>query len=284
MRDLRAALAYLRSRPDRDPAGFGLFGVSRGGGTALVVAADDPGVWGVVTDGAFPTRGTMLAYILRWAEIYVSQPVLLALPARPGSYVFVGWAARVRSAEAARLPLSRLERAVARLAPRPWLMIHGAKDTYIGPEIARSLFARAGEPKEFWLVPVAKHNRCREVEPEAYAERIRHFFGRYAPRRALLEARSASPGPPARPEPPRSRRGPAAGGIRRRGSGRHRFRLTARNGSNRFRPIDLATRRLGTDRPTGVADRSPGPPGSRRGERPRPPDGPEPFRSRIDTG
>src|SRR5690606_24293332 len=31
-RDLGAALAYLRTRPDRDPAGFGLFGVSRGGG------------------------------------------------------------------------------------------------------------------------------------------------------------------------------------------------------------------------------------------------------------
>ena len=50
-----------------------------GGATALVVAADDPGVWGVVTDGAFPTRGTMIAYIQRWAEIYVSQPVLLAI-------------------------------------------------------------------------------------------------------------------------------------------------------------------------------------------------------------
>ena len=32
---------YLRSRPDRDPAGFGLFGVSRGGTTALLVAADE---------------------------------------------------------------------------------------------------------------------------------------------------------------------------------------------------------------------------------------------------
>ena len=74
--DLRAALAYLRSRPDHDEAGYGLFGVSRGGGTALVVAADDSRAWGVITDGAFPTRGTMLAYILRWAEIYVGSPFL----------------------------------------------------------------------------------------------------------------------------------------------------------------------------------------------------------------
>ena len=134
-------------------------------------------------------------------------------------------------------------------------MIHGAKDTYIGPEIARSLFARAGEPKEFWLVPLAKHNRCREVQPEAYAERIRHFFGRYAPRRALLVAKIRLPGPSRPPRAASPRRGPAAGGTRRRGSGRHRFRLTVRNGSNKFRPIDLSTPTSpGTD-----ADRSPGP-------------------------
>ena len=66
--DLEAALAYLRTRTDADPAGVGLFGVSRGGGTALCVAGRDPKVWGVVTDGAFPTRGTMLPYILRWGR------------------------------------------------------------------------------------------------------------------------------------------------------------------------------------------------------------------------
>jgi pimeloyl-ACP methyl ester carboxylesterase len=201
VRDLRAALAYLRSRPDRDPAGFGLFGVSRGGGTALVVAAEDPGVWGVVTDGAFPTRGTMNAYIRRWAQIYVSTGFYGHLPA--WIYTFVGWAARVRSQKRLSCRYPSIERAVSRLAPRPWLMIHGAKDTYIGPEIARSLFARAGDPKEFWLVPLAKHNRCREVQPEAYAERIQHFFGRYAPRRALSVVESASPGPPPFPGLPR---------------------------------------------------------------------------------
>ncbi len=73
-RDLHAALDYLRSRPDADPAGVALFGISRGGGVALCVAAERPAVWGVVTDGAFPTRGTMLAYILRWVEIYIRTP------------------------------------------------------------------------------------------------------------------------------------------------------------------------------------------------------------------
>ncbi len=38
VRDLRAVLAYLRTRADHDPAGVALFGISRGGATALVVA------------------------------------------------------------------------------------------------------------------------------------------------------------------------------------------------------------------------------------------------------
>jgi pimeloyl-ACP methyl ester carboxylesterase len=198
VRDLRAALDYLRSRPDRDPAGFGLFGVSRGGSTALLVAAQDPDVWGVVTDGAFPTRGTMLAYILRWAEIYVANPGFYrALPL--WIFRFLAWAGRVRSEKRLNCRFPDVERAVARLAPRPWLAIHGARDAYIGPEIARTLFAEAGEPKELWVVPEAKHNRCREVAPDEYAARLGAFLARFAPRRSLAEAGAPAADPA--PEP-----------------------------------------------------------------------------------
>jgi pimeloyl-ACP methyl ester carboxylesterase len=215
VRDLRAALAYLRRRADRDPAGVGLFGVSRGGGTALVVAAEDPGVWGVVTDGAFPTRGTMLAYIVRWAEIYVRNPLF-----REGIplwiYSYVGWVARVRSQSRLRCRFPSVERAAARLAPRPWLMIHGEKDAYIGPEIARRLFAEAREPKALWIVAEAKHNRCRELQPEVYAARVAEFFLRTAPRGAPV-ADQAAPVDLPMPYPHRSPVGaalaPIAGGV-----------------------------------------------------------------------
>jgi pimeloyl-ACP methyl ester carboxylesterase len=181
--DLRAALAYLRTRPDRDPAGVGVFGISRGGGTALVVAAGDPTIWGVATDGAFPTRGTMLAYILRWAEIYVgSKWAWRRMPM--WMFTFVGWTGRVVSQWASGRSYPSLERAVARLAPRPWLMIHGEKDAYIGPEIALDLFGYAREPKEAWIVPGAKHNRCREADPAAYRDRLAGFFRAWAPRRS----------------------------------------------------------------------------------------------------
>ena len=188
--DLRAAIEYLRSRPDHDPAGFGLFGVSRGGTTALLVAADVPSIWGVVTDGAFPTRGTMLAFILRWAEIFVGNRHLWKY--MPVSvFCFVGWAGRLRSERRLNCRFPDVERAVARLTPRPWLMIHGEKDSYIGPEIVMRLFDRARQPKESWIVPGAKHNRCREVEPEVYGSRIASFFRSNAPRRRLRATSSA---------------------------------------------------------------------------------------------
>lgn len=182
LRDLEAAIAYLRSRPDADPAGFGLFGVSRGGGTAICVAAQDRGAWGVITDGAFPTRGTMLAYIHRWAAIYVQSPwVWKILPNLP--FEFLGWSGRVRTEIKLGCRYPSVERAVARIAPRPWLAIHGQKDAYIGVAIAERFHRLAGEPKELWVVPGAKHNRCREKEPLAYAGRLLAFFERFAPRR-----------------------------------------------------------------------------------------------------
>lgn len=185
--DLKAAMEHLSARPDHDPAGFGLFGISRGGGAALCVASDEPRVWGVVTDGAFPTRGTMMAYIRRWAEIYVGDNFIWRNMAS-SLYAFAAWGGRVRSQYRLGRKYLNVERAVSRLAPRPWLAIHGEKDTYIGPEIARALFEHAREPKELWVVPNAKHNRCRDLEPDVYRLRIIDFFRRYAPRRLPVES------------------------------------------------------------------------------------------------
>ncbi len=193
VRDLRARLQMLRSRSDRDPAGFGLFGVSRGGTTALVAAASEPDVWGVITDGAFPTHGTMLPYIKRWCELYVANPVLrnllpswiYGLVARDGPLGNASGGSNCR--------FPSVEAAAARLAPRPWLMIHGGSDSYISPEIARGLFDRGKKYKELWLVSDAKHNRCRETDPEGYAARVVSFLERFAPRRPWLAEPAATP-------------------------------------------------------------------------------------------
>lgn len=181
--DLTAAIDYVSRRADADPAGVAVFGVSRGGGTALCVAADRPGgVWAVATDGAFPTRSTCLNYVHRWAEILVRPGLMKVMPR--WIYRFAGWAARVRMACQLHRRFPRLERYVKRIPPRPWLAIHGQRDAYIPQEIVEDLVERAGAsaPVELWIVPKAKHNRCREVDPDAYADRLARFFLGAAPR------------------------------------------------------------------------------------------------------
>ena len=195
VRDLRAALAYLRTRPDADPAGFGLFGVSRGGSTALCVAGKDPRVWGIATDGAFPTRGTMSAYVRRWAMIYIGDRFYANFIPR-WIYDLVARSALLRTQWRRGCRYADVERAVVRLGPRPWLVIHGEKDAYIPTDIARGLFALAApDGKELWVVPRAKHNRSREADPAGYRGRLVDFFRRVAPRRPLVS------GPPPISEP-----------------------------------------------------------------------------------
>ena len=187
--DLSAALEYLRRRSDADPSGLALFGVSRGGSAALCLAAD-PTVWGVITDGAFPTKGTMLAYIIRWADIYVGQKIWYPyLPV--WIFRFLGWMSLFMTGRRWGCRFPDVEKAAKQLSPRPWLMIHGEKDAYIGLDIARNLFNLAGDPKELWIVPEAKHNRCREMEPEEYRSRVGTFLRESLARKRGLSVESS---------------------------------------------------------------------------------------------
>ncbi len=187
--DLRAALAHVLARPDADPAGLALFGISRGGSTALCVAADEPRVWAVVTDGAFPTRGTLRVYMCRWAEVYLPWK-WLARNVPMWVIDVVWWFSHHQSQNRLNRRFLDVEGAVPRLAPRPWFMIHGGRDTYIPPSVAQDLFARAGDPKQSWVVPGARHNRCKEIQPEEYTSRLLAFLTRYGPRAVVTDDHS----------------------------------------------------------------------------------------------
>jgi fermentation-respiration switch protein FrsA (DUF1100 family) len=173
--DTRSALAYLKGRPDADPLGVGFFGISKGAGAGLQAAAHEAYVRCAVTDGAFATYTTMVPYMQKWIAIY-SDRYLLQLLLPKWVYGLVGRLAlrRISRDRGCRFP--HLERAIAKLSPRPLLMLHGGADTYIKPEMARALFDLAGEPKEFWLVDGAKHNQALNVAGDEYRRRVLAFF------------------------------------------------------------------------------------------------------------
>jgi pimeloyl-ACP methyl ester carboxylesterase len=173
--DCQAALAYLKQRPDADPAGVGFFGISKGGGAGLLAAARARYVRCFVTDGIFATYSTMVPYMRKWIKIY-SDRRWLQVWMPTWFYGLVGRTGLRRIARERSCRFPYLERAIARLSPRPLLMIHGGADTYIKPEMAEALYERAGVPKEFWLVEGAKHNQALQVAGDEYRQRVLDFF------------------------------------------------------------------------------------------------------------
>jgi len=195
--DLSAAVDYVMSRPDA-PDRVGLMGISRGGGTVIAVAGADPRVGAVVTDGAFAPRGTVAAYVQRWGEIYIRPPIVgrnLPMWFAQAVYYFVKVEARRRF----HCKFPSVDRAVRRIAPRPLLMIHGQNDTYIPLALSQKLFAKAGEPKQHWAVPMARHNKCYLAGQDEYADRVTGLFAE-----ALSPAGHAAADLDGVPEPSRS--------------------------------------------------------------------------------
>jgi pimeloyl-ACP methyl ester carboxylesterase len=173
--DYRAALTYLKNRPDADAKGIGFFGISKGACAGLIAAAADSYVRCFVTDGVFGTRTTMLPYMRKWVAI-VSTRYLLQKLVPLWFYGMIADKALSRISEHRSCVFPHLEGYLAQLAPRPLLMIHGGGDTYIKPEMALSLYRRVRQPKELWVVDGAKHNQSLQVAGAEYATRLTRFF------------------------------------------------------------------------------------------------------------
>src|SRR5262249_54961910 len=127
--DMRTAVAYLKSRPDADPRGIGVFGLSKGGSTALYVAASEPYLRCFVTDGIFDSLTTMIPYMKQWILIYTKKVwIVRLLPT--WYYHHVALLALKEISAVRKVHYVFLEDAMPKLSPRPFFMIHGGADNY----------------------------------------------------------------------------------------------------------------------------------------------------------
>lgn len=186
--DARAAMNYVASRPETiKMGGFGVFGISRGGSALLFLSGDNPQVKSIVTDGIYPTYSLMLPYIRQWISIYVKENTWAHdyLPDSVCGWFALGALREVENEFKIQIPY--LESEMGKMKKQPLLMIHGAEDRYIKPEVAKKMFDISNGGKkapvpayhEFWLIDKAKHNEGIQREPELYATRVRGFFDRY---------------------------------------------------------------------------------------------------------
>lgn len=198
--DALGATAYVAQRLGEEglPARLGLFGISRGAALAILAAEADPNVRALICDGAFSTEAVCISLMRRWARIFAR--IRLAYENHPPFFWrMMAWAVigRAQCRTGCRYPSVR--RCLRRLKRMPIFFIHGRRDSYIDPALARALHAAAPPPKRLWLVHGARHNQAAVVAPEAYARRTVAFFDRH-----LADADAAG-------RPRRARRPRAAG-------------------------------------------------------------------------
>jgi pimeloyl-ACP methyl ester carboxylesterase len=175
--DARAAVAYVKSRPDSDPKGIGWFGVSKGANAGLAVMTKDPYVRCGVTDGAFGLTTVMLPYMRKWIRVYNENYLVHGLlPA--WFYLHIAMIGVRRVERQRKVRFFHLEPRARRIR-QPLLMIHGEADSYIKLEMARALFRRVAGPKELWAVPQARHNQSITVAGPEYAQRVVAFFDQH---------------------------------------------------------------------------------------------------------
>lgn len=177
LRDTRAAIDYLMSRADADPRGIGILGISRGAGASLCVAADDPRVRCLFTDGAYATRLTHLCFFKRYLDIYIPYPWSPYFTGILPDWVFGSFlgAARMVWGRRNHFQFVHVEQSAARLKV-PVMMMHGERDRMIPVEAARALRKRITAPAKLVIVAGAKHNGAVFTEAQRYQRRLRRFF------------------------------------------------------------------------------------------------------------
>jgi pimeloyl-ACP methyl ester carboxylesterase len=180
--DALAIVEYACRRPDADPRGVGLVGLSKGAGAGVVAASRDRRIRCCVTDGMFAVYTTVVPYMRHWVKIY-SRLTWVQKVAPDIFYGSIGMIAFKRVEKERNCKFPPLETALSNLRGQALLMIHGEKDSYIRPTMAQSLFRKSmswwGGKREFWLVEGARHNEGLSKKSAEYSAKVSGFLDRY---------------------------------------------------------------------------------------------------------
>lgn len=183
--DVRNAITLLQQQPELDPERIGLLGWGLGGGIVVQAGAEDPQVRAVACLNGVGDAGRAVRDSRPYADWLAIQDRLTAdrvervLTGRsqlvsPWEIVFLDPTTRanvdedmygnhqrfgvdmsLQSAEA--YYAFRPELVVDRISPRPLLIVHGGRNALHPIDEARSLYARAREPKDLIEIAAGQH-------------------------------------------------------------------------------------------------------------------------------
>jgi fermentation-respiration switch protein FrsA (DUF1100 family) len=176
-RDVLGAVDFLRTGtlPFAElgrPRFIGGLGISMGAATLLLAAAREPAIQAVVSDSAYADAAPLLEREIpkRAVPIVGRIPGAFAPSALTMARVLYG----VDLFDAR--PIS----SIARIAPRPLLLIHGAADDYVPVSNFQQLAAAATSPATArvttWLVQKTRHAQAFKNTGPVYVARVTAFF------------------------------------------------------------------------------------------------------------
>ena len=189
--DLRSVIDAVVRHRYVDPNELGEFGFSIGADISILEAAADPRVKAVVAVGSGPDLGPEVH--ASWADVILhptSQNTRLAwdlVELRTGADL-----GRVR-------PVA----VVARISPRPILLVSGLDDPDVPPIDSVIVYDHARAPKQLWLVKGAGHEDIIYPGGAAASPRVAAFFARALLHRRHARVRARRPRLPRRARPVR---------------------------------------------------------------------------------
>lgn len=159
--DVRAALAYLQTRPEVDMSRVALVGHSMGGATVLRAGARIPEVAVVVSEAGYQSVESIAGHIITILTGRAPWPMMMW---------FVDQEAGVPASEVNGL------QDVAQIAPRPLMFVHGEQDNIVFLSDSQAMYEAASDPKALYVVPGADHVNLVSIDLEGYAENVVSFL------------------------------------------------------------------------------------------------------------
>jgi len=170
MADVEAAMEFIGSNEQLAELPILAYGISRGGVAALLAGCRYPRIRAVIADSAFGTMAMICFFVDRFVKHVIPEWVYFLLPKW---HVNMTLRQGVRLSESGRnCRYAHLESEVKGLESANVLLISGARDSYVTPEIARRLHEMIGSEADLWIVPGAKHNMSRGLQTDEYDRRI----------------------------------------------------------------------------------------------------------------
>lgn len=160
--DFLGAVAYVKERTPETR--LGVIAYSMGAAVAIMATARSKDVEALVADSAFATHSSVVDFHFR--RVFHLPSIIVAWMADN----LLWWRAGYHFNQVEPL------RDIAKIAPRPVLIIHGGKDSLVDPRDAPLLYGAAQEPKEIWLLPNADHCGAYFEDRVAYVKKIVNFF------------------------------------------------------------------------------------------------------------